>query len=647
MTSAVHQSSEAAPATHEMPLAVSRGKVWRLAFVIFVIAFGFRLIFVQGQVNNNPLFLSPILDAKAHDQWAGQIAAGEAPKMLLEHDVPHPYYRAPLYYYFLSIIYRMFGQSIHHAAIVQAVLGSLTCVLIGFIARRLTGMVGMAVGGLLAALYWPFVVFDVELLTVVLEVFLVTATLWTLLHAGEKRSPFWFSVAGLLLGLAVVTRPTISFCWLAVAIWLIVMRRRMGWSAFTAAIGLLFMTVMMSVPILVVLVRNIVVSGDAVAIASSGGINFYIGNNERADGSTAAFPGAEPGWESAYRMSRAVAEHESGMSLSDSQVSRFWFQKGVDWIKNNPGEWMRLCAIKFAVFWSPTETPNNKAIRYFAELAPVSNFFWVGFGVVFVGAVISLLYLKGSGSGWLLIILVVLLYMCGVLWFFVNARFRLPAMPMLILLATLGLTGLVRDIRNRVYGRVGIAAGLAGVAIPLLLINPYHPLRMSRSQAYAKDQAQGRLTLAIHYVENASEDSGHLETAINHLREAVEFDQTLFTAEYLLANLLNQTGEFQEAVKHYENVLQTNPGFMPAHVMYAGLLLDQNQLDSARPLLERAIQLNPADPVPYRMLSRALLDRKQLPAARAVLEHAVQRFPNDPEFKRLLMISRFSPSNME
>src|SRR2546425_9687874 len=101
-------------------------KPWRLHdrrdIVIFAVAFTLRLIHIW-QMRRSPFFATLLGDARGYDDWARRIAGGD----WIGRDV---FYQAPLYPYFLALIYRVAGHSLLFVRIVQAAIGSCSCVLL-------------------------------------------------------------------------------------------------------------------------------------------------------------------------------------------------------------------------------------------------------------------------------------------------------------------------------------------------------------------------------------------------------------------------------------------------------------------------------------------------------------------------------------
>src|SRR6266700_3833284 len=93
-------------------LKALRERYWVILLGVWLAAFGVRLLYLW-QIRDAPFFDLRIGDAQAYHEWAKRIAAGD----WLGQGV---FYQAPLYPYFLAIVYRIFGDSILPVRLVQA-----------------------------------------------------------------------------------------------------------------------------------------------------------------------------------------------------------------------------------------------------------------------------------------------------------------------------------------------------------------------------------------------------------------------------------------------------------------------------------------------------------------------------------------------
>ncbi len=405
---------------------------------LFLIAFVLRFVYL-AQVQDNPAFEYPTLDARYHDEWAQAVASGK-----LSH--PQAFFRAPLYPYFLGLVYYIFGHNYYAPRIVQYLIGSIGVLLFALLAARLFGKKMGVVTGIVFATYASVIYFEGELLLDFLLIPLDLLIFIFLYKAKESPSPINWTLAGLWLGLSAITRPNILVFIPAVLLWI--------WYCFHKSENLqrqlkfaaLFL-VGVFLPILPVAVHNYRAEEPLVLIASQGGINFYIGNNPNADGFTSMMPGRlQTNWELADI--RAMAKEETGRELSSAELSDFWYRKGLEFWKSHPVDAFKLLLKKTYLFFTRFEISNNQDIYLFWKNSSLIRLLPVGFWLVgplgLLGIVFSLVKRKAR-----LLSIFVLIYAASVILFFVNARFRLPILPFLTLFAIYAVYELGKRFREK------------------------------------------------------------------------------------------------------------------------------------------------------------------------------------------------------
>jgi tetratricopeptide (TPR) repeat protein len=201
----------------------------RLA-VVFLLGLLVRLVYLW-ELREADVSYVLVGDAHVYHAWARRIAGGA----WLGDAV---FYQAPLYPYFLALLYTLAGPSLLVVRFVQAILGAAACAWLALGGRAFFGeRVGLIAGTLLAG-YAPAVFFDGLIQKSVLDLFLLTALL-AVLGRGRRRRPValpggWPLAAGLLLGLLVLTRENALVLIPVVAGWLLgafpaaTLRRRLG-----------------------------------------------------------------------------------------------------------------------------------------------------------------------------------------------------------------------------------------------------------------------------------------------------------------------------------------------------------------------------------------------------------------------------------
>jgi 4-amino-4-deoxy-L-arabinose transferase-like glycosyltransferase len=158
--------------------------------------------------------------------------------------VPEPI-RTPGYPVFVAALDALFGESHLVIAIAQAVLFAIVCLLVEAIARRVASDRVAFAAGLVTALYPPLPYFGALVLTEMFTTFLVTAGMAVWLYAIRRNSTAGFVGAGLLLAATALTRPAFQFLplFVAAALLLVPGDRRPRWrgsavmlAAFTVAV---------------------------------------------------------------------------------------------------------------------------------------------------------------------------------------------------------------------------------------------------------------------------------------------------------------------------------------------------------------------------------------------------------------------------
>ncbi len=501
------------------------------------------------------------MDSQEYDRWAQEIAAGD----WLGSQV---FFQAPLYPYLLAVLYKVFGHSLDAVYLVQiafAVAGVWALYRAG---RQMGGeRVGLAVAGL-AAFYGPFLFHDVHLLKESLAVSVTCFLLWAL---TRKQ---WLA-AGLLLGVLALLRENALLLLPFLAAGKGFLRK----GALLAA-GL----VLALVP---VAIRNGIVGGDFLPTTFQGGVNFYIGNNPEADGTYRPIvPGKQiPALERQEPV--RVAEMELGRKLSPGEVSSFWMGKALAWAVDHPGDFLRLQFRKLGMFWNWYEWPDAVDYYWVRSLSPALR--WGGFvefGAVSLLALAGLWMIRREPRPFAPALLFALGWMLTTIVFFLFSRYRLPAVPALMLLAAVPLA---RVNGKRILAVVGVLVlpHLAGF--------------------------QPRLDLVHYNLGRIEDERGNPDAAREHYKAAFILNPQDFLACLNLGNHAARNGDWLTALRFYSRAEALEPGSDDVQSNLGGVYLAMGQLDEAEARLDRALALNPANP--SALHNKEILQRRRLSGA--------------------------------
>lgn len=436
-----------------------------IILAVFVCAFAIRLFYVLETRSSVLTHEHFFLDPRTNDLLAIRIATEDFWG-------DEPFFRAPLYPYFLGILYSIFGHIYLIPRLLQALMGSMSCVLLYLIGRRLFGNWVALMGALLACFYWILIYYDGELLIPVLSVFLNLLAIFLLLKGlppshSNKSAEKWMIGAGLILGLSAIARPNILIFLPCIILWLCTVGRHWGLKrTFLLSLLLVLGTAIVILP---VTLRNYIVGGDFVLISSQGGVNFFIGNNSKSDGKTPIQPAVVPLYEdyqfrrehkgniwardNVWRASKIIAEKALGRKLRPSEISRFWYEQATKFITRKPWSFIKLFLKKIYFLWNAYEIPSNDNIYNFIRSnSRILNWLsYFHFGIV---GPLSLLGIGLSLIDWrryLLIYLYLIGYGFSIVFFFVTGRYRVPLLPLLLLFAAYAVISIVHKIREKDY----------------------------------------------------------------------------------------------------------------------------------------------------------------------------------------------------
>lgn len=421
------------PEPGEQPETPSaQGADFKIALYLFVGALTLHILFLL-QYAQSPFCWAPRLDDLFHDIMARQILAGKLPA--------EPYFRAPAYGYLLALWYQVFGvQNFLLARIAQGVLGAVAVVLLYATGCRVfSNRVGM-IAGITMALYGPLIFHISDLHTTVIEVFCacLVARLYSeaYLRRGEDRPvlPFAFA-AGLVLGLWATARPNGLIAIPAGVLFLLGRPvRRPG--IIAAAV---FLAGSLVLP-LVATARNAIVGKEPTFIAWFGGINFSLASRPEADGILPAAP-ARYQFRGEYEevvalYARAAAEQEIGRHITFAEMDRYWYGQAFTYWRESPLAMLTLTGKRLLLVLGRREVRNIVGYDYIrTEWAPALNFAFLGFWYAGPFGLLGMALAWNRERGSRPLVVMGLCYLLSFALFFAADRYRLPAVPLLLLFA--------------------------------------------------------------------------------------------------------------------------------------------------------------------------------------------------------------------
>ena len=544
-------------------------------------------IFEQREL---PGFSSPLVDAYTYDRTAREIAESGPRALGL------PYYQPPLYPLLLGATYAVTGGSHLAPRVLQAIGGALTAALVFLLAGRWKGPRVAWVASMLFALYGPVLYLETKLLPPSLLLLLNGAALLLLLEADERpsgRGRPW--IAGLLLGLSAIARPTSLLLAAGALVWWV-----RGAGAARRKIAAIFGAAVL-VPVLPVTVANVVGGGELILVSWNGGINFYLGNGENSESLTAIQPGHA--WDALQ-----LEPRRAGVE-SHAAESGFWFRRGLREAVADPLAWTVNLGRKTIRLLDARETPRNTDYEDERRDSRILSLPLPGFGLVAPLAFLGFVA-RGSRSrtrallGWALAAVAL-----ENLLFFVTGRYRVAAVPALCVLAGAGVDAALRE-RVRAFSGPALASAVAfaalvhvdllgeraidearaelnrGIALRRLGLDASASRHFQNALVRAPDdpdvhRAAGELALA----------DGRPEIALGHFARAAELAPGYLRALLGQAQCLERLGRGSEAEPVYREALAADPWSAAVRLNYGVHLALAGRTEEARRMFEEGIAL--------------------------------------------------------
>lgn len=518
-------------------------------------------------VRDAPFVGQLALDSQEYDRWARAIAGGDWLGTA-------PFFQAPLYPYLVALVYRVVAAAPVAVYLVQIAAAVLGCWALIRTAEVLAGRNAAVAAGLLFALYTPFWFYDVQLMKESLAVSAVCLLLLLLLmaHARERPSS-WFAVGFVCAVLALLRENML----LVVPFLLFLTWREKtgkGWPLALRRCALLLLG--LALPLSVVASRNAALGGGFLPTTSQGGVNFFIGNNPSADGTYRPLvPGKQvPSYE--REGARILAEQAVGHPLAAGEVSAYWLRRSLSWARAEPLAFLRLQGSKLGLYWDGYEWPDAVDYYWMKTLSRPLALPLLEWSAAALLALWGLLLERRRLSVWAPVLLFELGWMLSVVAFFVFSRYRLPAVPGLLLLAAIPLARAAEAFARGEWQKCG--AMWAGIAV--LWLAPHVP-------GYPP-----RIDLVEFNLGRLAEERGDRAQAAAHYQRALDTDPNNLSATLNLGTLAARAGDYASARARFERAVVLAPDSDDAHANLGGARLALGDLAGAEREFARALELN-------------------------------------------------------
>jgi len=546
---------------------------------------------------------------------------------------PETFFMPPLYPYLLAAYTFIFGSSLGLLQFLQLVLGSITAVLVFLLAERMFSRVVAIVAFVGYLLYGNALFLDAVYLPNALTALLQMLVLFLLCRetTNSRRFTQGGLLVGLLLGLLILIRaefllliPLLAIVWL----WGL-SRRKIGtvpiFRSRTLG-GLVLGTALVIAP---VFLHNLIAGNDPALISFNGGLNFYLGNNPKADGTwQPAYPLVRTGSVTIETLKRNSLLRPDGTQMKPAQSSSYWTGQAWHYITHNPGSFLALAARRLGLFIGNYEIPNNYYYDLARERSWVLKLAFLPFGLILALGVIGMLLrlvqggLRKADYAFYLFFLV---YLLTSVFIFTVSRLRAPLVPLLVIFAA----SFVVEINARLHAPQAARCTLPWVGAALLIFAlSFLPLVNRKTYAVEGHVQAGNIYLEVKQGEKARTE----------YQQAVRLDPGSFVAAYGLFNSATQLKSKLDAERYSAELYRLSR--TPADSVYAFLSTAKlgtmtGNFIQARDYYLRALDQDPANPDTRYLLALVYYTLHDIPAARAQLEQTLSLDPGNQEALKL------------
>ena len=608
-------SAEAAASDSSRP-------IWLLAIGgVFVLALVLRVGYLH-EIRAIGFFDVLLSDALVYDQRAQEIVAGDWLG-------PADFIHAPLYPFMLAAVRAVGFESLLAPRLVQAMLGAWSCVLLMALVRRAArqcwpgnrGQTTAIVAGALLAVYPPAIFFDGLVQKASMVLFLSTLVLWLVFVAWQERRHHWWLACGLSLGLLVIVRQNALAVapLLAVAAWTGGQHENPKPIGSQRVVSLLALMIGLMLVLSPWIVRHKIVLDEWFLSTPNLGQNFAMGNHPEGTGTYLPAQRGRAAGEAEQAVWQQAAERELGRPLSAAEVSDYYLDASLDYIAAEPGAWLRLTGKKLLMVFGAYELPDTEDYYLYKEHSAILR---VGdavlhFGVIGPLAVAGMIITGRFWRRWWLLYGWLAVNALAIAAFVVFARYRLPILPVVLLLAAIGIVqgfGMVRSGQWR-----ALLWPVCGLVIAAAIMNwPVHSPRRTHAFSYVN-----------HAV--ALAEAQRYDEALHELDKAEALQPGDVDAHWIRAGVHFDLQNFDEALEHYQLALAGDPTFGGAHRGIGAVLVAVGKYVQAEQHFQAALELDPLDHIAMSKLAIIYTTRSEPLRALALLEKAAEIAPTDAQ----------------
>jgi tetratricopeptide (TPR) repeat protein len=346
--------------------------------------------------------------------------------------------------------------------------------------------------------------------------------------------------------------------------------------------------------------------------------NLFVGNNPDATGGYMALKAGHGDTLYERQDTIDIAQQALGRLLSPGEVSAYWRNRALSFIKNNPKAWLGLLWKKWLLTWNVRELEDTDDFYVYQEWSPLLRQLGLfHFGILAPLAAFGMVVTASRRKElWPLYLMIATLAL-SLTVFYVFGRYRFSLVPLLILFASAGIVALPALIRQQQWSSMAVATIIAVVCYfaaqyPVMgrpgpgssgFNNLGVAFVMRREPQLALASFKRALQIApddevAHYnIGSLLATQGAFSDADPYLSGVVKRHPDYVAARNNLGNLRVVQGAYQEGIEHYDAALRLDPGFKAARFNRAVAYVNNGDDEKARLELQAIVDRsgNPFD----------------------------------------------------
>lgn len=373
------------------------------------------------------LFTQPVLspDALEYDTLGWILTRGKGYQ--LEEGVADVT-REPLYPFFLSIIYRIFGHNYLVVALIQAAISALTCVFIYIIGKQIFGEIAARLASLIAVIYPAFIVYSPYILTEVLFTFLLILSVYSLLKAIASEKVFWYILCGLCLGFSTLCKAISMFLPFLICLMSFLFERK------RAKIKALWIVICFLLVVGPWAIRNYKVFHRIIPVRIGMGFNLWVGSYLPWEGKSLGGKGGYPEGRVKYVEAEPLKSLMKGHT--DIEADEILRKEALKNISVNPLGYLRLSLKRSWLLWKDAigkETLKQQNL-FLSRVFGLAHYLFLLLSIYGIAAAF-IKRNKLSIIPFSVLLYFTLIYSIG----FASPRYHFPVLPFMIIFASSGI----------------------------------------------------------------------------------------------------------------------------------------------------------------------------------------------------------------